>query len=334
MTRCSPATVAAYTRDWALFTDFAAAAGSSSLLAGPDLVAEFCAAAGSMASRRRRSAAISWARQQAGFPAPIRRSVIRPHPAAFWSDELLDEALQRLPLYGWPAGIFGRRDAVLLICRYRAHLSFRQIVELDCHDIVIVGDGALSIAGQVMPRHADPRCCPACCWLRWLVILQHRWTPVPVLRAQFQAAPPSLWEHRCATTVSTSADGPALLPIDRWGATPLLRRTMTTRAITAVSAAHRKGSPPARIIEPLSAKDSKQLRRGESAPCAEPPVLRPSSEVYSRGVQARKEAVGSADAALTGLVDIDVPIADLNKRIDQLLRNARPECSNAGASDR
>jgi hypothetical protein len=120
------------------------------------------------ATRRRRLLAIARAHRDAGvlFYQP-------PEPGAPESEARLQHAGQLLaacPVWGWPAGFTGRRDAFLIILTRvlgHSHAAARTITAQD----VEVGDGMVRIRGRSVPAGGEPRRCPRCAVTRWLSVL-------------------------------------------------------------------------------------------------------------------------------------------------------------------
>lgn len=61
---------------------------------------------------------------------------------------IIDQALNRIPVGGWPTAMFGRRDALLLMLRYRARLTLTQLVTLTSDDLHLDQERQLRIATQ------------------------------------------------------------------------------------------------------------------------------------------------------------------------------------------
>ena len=110
-----------YVHDWALFTDWCDVCEHRALPAHPTVVAEFLAdhpaAAG---TQRRRVTAINAVHTTNSLPAPGRAETIRQllnETRAERMERVRSVAWQRIPQIpttGWPDGLFGRRDALIL----------------------------------------------------------------------------------------------------------------------------------------------------------------------------------------------------------------------------
>ena len=110
-----------YVHDWALFTDWCAACEHRALPTHPTVVAEFLAdhpaAAG---TQRRRVTAINAVHTRGGLPAPGLAETIRQLLNNRRAERLARirsvawQRIPRIPTAGWPGGLFGRRDALIL----------------------------------------------------------------------------------------------------------------------------------------------------------------------------------------------------------------------------
>ena len=94
----------------------------------------------------------AWLTTQAGRPAPT-----DPRPPT----ELVDQALRRIPIGGWPTGMFGRRDALLILLRHRAGLTHRQLVNLTSDHLsgstTSAGSTTMSAPAKFSSRPRIPR---------------------------------------------------------------------------------------------------------------------------------------------------------------------------------
>ncbi len=328
MTQPSFTTQAAYRRDWELFTDWCRAYGHTPLPANPDTVQAFLAEPSIAARRRRCAAAIAWTHRTAGRPAPIQPAPRAPDPALLAVDT--GRLLTRIPLWGWPSGMFGRRDALLLILRFDAGLTLPAIAALST-DRLRIQDRHLIIDGPdraiTLPPAGDARHCPACIWLNWRALLLRirRYHTAPMLRQALGVNAvhddPRPAGHRCTTPAAASTlAGPVMLPINQWGATPLPRRPPTPRALSGLAAAHRSGLPPQHRADTEPVNDH---HPGEPA-TDQPPTpavaeyREPYELVHQRGLAARREAIATLRSARTDIDDVDRHIDELQDRIDAL----------------
>ncbi len=330
--RPSPTTQATYRRDWELFIDWCQAYGHTPLPANPETVQAFLAEPSIAARRRRCAAAIAWAHRTAGQPAPIEPAQRSPDPALLAVDT--GRLLERIPLWGWPSGMFGRRDALLLILRFEAGLTLPAIAALTT-DRIRIDDRLLIVdrpdGAVTLPPTDDARHCPACVWLRWrpLLAMVRRNTAGQLLRARLAVADDtdnavprqvSATRHRCLTgpPPSSPVDGPVMLPIDRWGAAPLPRRPPTLRALSSLTTAHRSGLPPHHRADVATGNDPDAQASETEAPVMAD-TAEPSQLLYQRGVAARQQAVAALRSARTDIDDVNQQVDELQSRIDDLI---------------
>ena len=130
----SARTRAAYSGDWALFTDHCTVTDRPVLPADPRTVVDFLAACvAAPATRRRRVAAIDHHHSASGHDRPGESVVVRAAlgrrtgapPETPAHPERVAAALRGLPSHGWTAGMFGRRDRALLVLSQLAGLPSR-----------------------------------------------------------------------------------------------------------------------------------------------------------------------------------------------------------------
>ena len=128
----SARTVAGYSADWALFTDWCTATNQVPLPADWATIEGFTAGCpGAPATVRRRFAAIAHHHRAAGHPPRTDPARELPPP----SRELIGpgqvEMLMRLlPSHGWLGGLFGRRDRALLTLAAYTAIPYRQLPRL------------------------------------------------------------------------------------------------------------------------------------------------------------------------------------------------------------
>lgn len=150
-----------YRYEWALFADWCAAADLAALPASPLTVAVFLAEnpAGD-AAQRRRVAVVNRVHTAAGHSAPGTVTAIRLQLDRARTDRAavlrarVAPIIAALPVAGWPTGMFGRRDAVILAL-HAAGLRAVDIGRLDRRDITIDGNG-VRIGGRHQ-LHLPPR---------------------------------------------------------------------------------------------------------------------------------------------------------------------------------
>lgn len=164
MTALSAATRAGYASDWVLFTDWCTAADQPALPATAATVVLFLTEnPAAVRTSARRVTAIAHLHRRYGYPSPTESSAVKqwlrlaaglpaePEPGA--PPEKIEELLQQIPTTGWPAGLFGRRDRMLLITRYTAHLTCTQLAALTTDHVSVDAESSRS------PPAPTPWCC-------------------------------------------------------------------------------------------------------------------------------------------------------------------------------
>src|SRR5699024_9604085 len=112
-----PKLPATYRYDWALFRDWCQAIGEPALPTSPAVIRGFLAAhPAAPETHRRRFAAIRSAHVGARYSRPRLEVGDRPTIGAAPRDPArAREVLALLPAIGWPAGLWGRRDGLLIV---------------------------------------------------------------------------------------------------------------------------------------------------------------------------------------------------------------------------
>ncbi|MDV7246263.1 MULTISPECIES: hypothetical protein [Rhodococcus] len=300
---------------WALFTDWCAATDQPSTPATPHQLARFLHDnPAAPATQRRRVSVINTVQRGQGYPAPgtdeaIRGALNTTRAARLQRvSALVAERLPQIPVTGWPAGLFGRRDGLILALA-AAGVGLEQIARLRRRDITATADRSasllLSVDGDRIDLPASPEIPIGAIYRGWTEVLgfldQNHGTRTVAERfeagrdlAGFDAA------YR-------ADDRPLLTSINRWGHTPLVPAPLTARAVTAITQAYLSGRPPAHTIP-------QRRFRPESAPTTCPiesdRALDP--HYYERGIEARR-------SAHQDLTDVTTLLNDIEDRADQLL---------------
>ncbi|SMG58205.1 hypothetical protein SAMN02745947_05182 [Rhodococcus rhodochrous J3] len=218
-----------YRHDWTLFADWCDAADRKPLRADPETLAVFLHEnPATVGTQRRRLSAINAVHTRYGYPAPGRTETVRRHldtARAQRHDRLACLLLQRageLPTAGWPSGLFGRRDALLLVLAATG-MSFTDLTRLRRRDIRI-GGNILVVTTQSGDRfrlQPDPDTgdnLAVSVYRRWAqvqafldtnpgthLLRQHLTDPADIVLEPLDAS---------------QARQPLLCPIDRWGHLP------------------------------------------------------------------------------------------------------------------
>ncbi|MGX7730243.1 hypothetical protein ACWPOB_13365 [Rhodococcus sp. 2H158] len=299
---------------WALFTDWCTAFGYEVLPADPLTVAKFVRDnPAAVATQRRRLSVINTVHTRAGLPSPGRSETIR---------QLLDTArrtrlaeiaaivanrVPSIPTTGWPQGLFGRRDRLLMVLA-AAGLGFTQISRLRRGDIVCTNDTVSVDTGDGQRRELTQAVAgvdPVAVYRDWAEIQsfldEH---PNTRLLAQHLTGD----DESFGTVVpDRRRTWPLLTPIDRWGHTPLMPLAMTAQSVAAVVRAHLIGRVPVHRPLPIRVQLDED---GRDASFTQDGALDP--DYYERGVAARH-------AAQQRLGDIAEVFDEIGHRADALL---------------
>jgi hypothetical protein len=285
---------------WSLFVDWCTATGHIALPAPPETLAEFLADhPARVSTHRRRVTAINSAHRQSGFSEPGRSQAVhaalatRRHERLQTFTDVLDEAIRQLPVNGWPHGLFGRRDALILTL-VAAGLTYTEIARLrrgdvrrHGHELVIDGDRRWRLGTDVDPADRGP----AAVHDRWSRVQEilDGFPTIRILAHYFEHPPDSAADRPAPFLSVVAAEQPLIVRIDRWGYTPLRPTPMTEQSIAAVTRTqvsghaptHRRRTPLPRPI--IDAKVRPACEDGE-----DPIALDP--RYYRRGVTARRRA--------------------------------------------
>ena len=321
----SVSSAGAYRRDWRLFDDWCTATGRQALPASADTVEAFLrAAGGAPSSVRRYRATIANAHHHAGHKPPENPASVPPHP---FPGVGTDAMLSRIPVWGWPAGLFGRRDAMLLVVRVQAGLTLNQTAGLTVEQIHLDDERTLHLTGVQLPSTKNPLTCPACVWLRWRTMLTHfaRFTPAAVLARHLHRRDITI-EHRCARKASDprggrQPSGPVLVPINQWGATPIPLLPTSTRTVTTLTGAHTRGVPPRRAprIPPPAEQPATPAAPVPSVIKQQPIDGRTPAQVHALGLAARQRDHHALKQVTANFDQLDAATAQLQARLEGLL---------------
>ncbi|HEY5117565.1 MAG TPA: hypothetical protein VIJ00_18730 [Nakamurella sp.] len=328
----SARTLRTYGADWALFTDWCTATGTTALPADPQTVVDFltgCPAA--PATSRCRVAAIDHHHAAAGYQWPgesvlVRAALGRPTGEPFQPTErdreAVEAALRGLPSHGWTQGMFGRRDRALLVLSQLAGVPYKTIAVLPAGDITIE-DGVATIsspAGEwTVGPAADSLLCGPCAVTRWLKILDLAVTKPSTQTIARALKRATAVDHRSAHVCQTgpvlgeaTRGVPLLPPIDQWGALPLPLQRLSPHSLS-------------RRARDLLSGDLGAHRDLPVDPDPEPVVTAPENPPVL--TQPTRRAYDPADAAaawdrrrrdlddLAGIIDV---LTDVERRADEL----------------
>ena len=333
-----PLIPATYQSEWALFVDWCAAFDVESLPASPITVATFLATENPHASRRvwrRRASAINAVHRDAGFTAPgtstaVRRLLstrVRHITAA-------RERIRGLPVTGWPAGLFGRRDAVVLWLVCVVGIPASELGNLRCADLTMPTVQMVRIGGGhevEYPIDPDDPFGLLPTWKRWIRVRNIMATQpgtTPLVRPLTNAKPVDPQIPPTLTPPPAAArPGYALIPaLDQWGNLQSLPghddEGLSGPAVTALINAHLHDRRPRRG----TGRSDRWLRQAieRSTPAPEPvavvePEVPALPDHHQLGVQARKRAQAVFDGVDDTFADIDRRTAEILERTEQIL---------------
>lgn len=368
---------AGYGYEWARFVDWCAATDHTPLPAHPVTLAEFLDEhPAPPATQRRRLAAITWTHTAAGHPSPARAGVIRAllHPvpeltahqaAARDAAErarltATTDALLRLPTAGWPNGLFGRRDALLLVLTHHGRLPYEQVsrlrrdqVRIGSHHDLLIDRGPDD--QLTLPAAEDPRRCPACIHHRWTAVLDfadrhpssrslrsavHRASPVTAstphadtpARHASPGAPAALQARASGSPTAGGADPaatdqrPLLTAIDGWGYLPWQPAPLTAKAVARIVTDHLTGRAPGHRTLPVTEQLAAAAPAAVPAVSAPRPLTDPAERASAAAHAAHRRRRDHDDltAASAALTNAETRIQDLLHRTLALLESAEP----------
>jgi hypothetical protein len=312
-------------RTWTLFCDWCAATDHSPLPATPSVVAEFLGDhRAATATQRRRVGVINTAHRRRGLTEPGRAVAIRlalaqhPHSRLAGIGEDIAAIIERLPRVGWPYGLFGRRDALILTL-VAAGLTYADIAAVRRGDISVDGPD-LVIPGlhRITPdiSGTDTGSDPVSVYRRWAHVQSWLDRPASIsMLADFlhpERPPPTAAGRPVRALTASHAGEPLLVRIDRWGYTPWAPEPLSAQSLSTLTRAHLIGHPPVhqpRITRPAS--DSDGAVAEEITQDGADIVL--DNSYYEHGIRARHQAH-------TRLASIDDRFDEISDRADELLR--------------
>lgn len=318
---------ARYRHDWALFTDWCAAADHSPLPADADTLARFLREHPAVvATQRRRISAINTVHTRHGYPPPGRSETVRRRLDTARAERLdqlaalLHRRAAQLPTTGWPGGLFGRRDALLLTLAATG-MPFAQLARLRRGDVTVDAGTlvATTDAGErfcLPPQSGSAESPAVAVYYRWAEILAFldRY-PNTDLLAQHLTDPVEIEQ---GALTDRQARQPLLTPIDRWGHLSLMPQPMTAQSIAALVRDHLAARVPVRALLPLR----KQRDRDDHPHAGGETGIELDPHYYERGVAARRrdhETLGGLDDVFDEIEDrADVLLEELLTVLDAL----------------
>ena len=347
---------AGYGYEWARFVDWCTATDHQALPAHPVTVAEFLGDhPAPPATQRRRLAAVTAAHTTAGHPSPARataiRAVLHPTPdsageeaaataaAVVGRARVVADVLTHLPSVGWPHGLFGRRDALLLVLTHHAHLGPAAATRLHRRDVTVTPARELAVTlgpfdRVLLPPDPDPRRCPACVHRRWTDVLTAtdadptRRTLRAALHTGIPPAPDS--PHPCTrpTPAWTREAGgfPLLTAVDGWGWLPWEGNGLTPKAAAGLVRAHLTGAPPAHRTLRIPPAPGTEPTDDPTPPPPPAPTTTPAQRAAhaAAALQRRRDDQTALTAASDALAGLDARVQQLLQQTLDLLDDPTP----------
>ncbi len=257
---------ARYRHDWMLFADWCAAADHQPTPVAPQTLALFLHEhPATAATQRRRMSAINAVHTGHGYPPPGRTETVRRHLDAARAqrldriERLLRQRAVELPTEGWSSGLFGRRDALLLVLAATG-MNFTDLTRLRRRDLRLDGDTLMvtTRSGEQFRLVPDPEtgCDPAAIYRRWANIqtFLDQYPGTHLLRHHLTAPTEIIADPLDAE----QARQPLLCPIDRWGHLPHAQ-PMTPQSVSTLVRAHLSGHAPVRKVLPVRPPDDAEV---------------------------------------------------------------------------
>lgn len=323
-----PSIPVTYQSEWKDFASWCGAYGLSELPASPVTVAQFLDSDDTVkvGTKRRRVAAINAVHRAANQPTPGTATAVRALLSA--RDRHVDsaeQAIRGLPVTGWPAGLFGRRDALVLMLVCVLGVPAAAVGDLACKDVTVTVDQRFRVdAGHGIEVPIDSRnhFGPLPVWARWARIqniLARRPSPAALVPVLVDA--PRIDE--LAPPILTPPPPPirpddALLPaFDRWGHLHSLPgmgdEGLSARAVNYIVSTHLRGrGRPDLARETWAARILEQTKNGGVSEPVAVPLVPPLQDVYLAGLAAKR-------AAAEELAEVDDSFTEIDRRAQELL---------------
>lgn len=319
-----------YRSAWELFVDWCQTTGRSPLPATSITLLAFLhdcpAAPATQASRVR---AISAAHVLTDHEAPERTLAMldllrgrprRPDPRIPLPAGHVDKLLTALPVHGWTAGWFGRRDRALLVL-VDTGLPYRTLARLAVGDVLATPTGATITFRDAEPieleTSPDPTVCRPCALVLWIRALQLavRGATVTVARAVDHAKPltPDSPHHCRRLLGDLDSDIPLLAVSDSWGHLDAQPTALSTRSLSRLARTEQHWKHRHRPIPRIGKPTLPDVEEG-------PPPIPRLDPMDLKAVAARRHATAAALKPLTAVLDdLQSAAEDLERRTAALL---------------
>ena len=319
----SARTVAGYAADWALFTDWCSATGTTPLPANWPTIEAFTAGCpGAPATIRRRLAAIAHHHRTAGHPAPTNPTPKADVPAReLIGPGQVDMLMRLLPSHGWLGGLFGRRDRALLTLAASTTIPYRHLPRLTVGQLRIADRIATVTdhhgATHVIESTVDPVLCGPCALVRWRRVLDTEATLKSVKQLFKDAETVTADSHHpCHTPKpidTRTLEAVLFPPINQWGQMPYPLEPLSPHSTSRLARQAGTGLAHHRSlrVDNLVGATATDSTAAEPAPAAAAPVW-DWAAANQRKIDAVQQLAPLADT-----------LDDLENRLDELLARTK-----------
>ncbi|MDZ7931235.1 MAG: recombinase [Rhodococcus sp. (in: high G+C Gram-positive bacteria)] len=308
---------------WTLFEDWCTAHDLCALPATPQTLAFFLGAhPAANTTHRRRVAVIGAAHDRHSLTSPARGEAVRAAIDTARTERMhelasrLGAIVAQLPASGWPAALFARRDALILVLASTG-LPYTAIADLRVRDVtygltgdVLHVDTAAGISARTSPAVAGAGVSPSLVLRRWCEVLGflNRYPSTTMLGERLRPGDESALIGYDKGVLSPG-DRPLLTSIDRWGHTPLIAPTIGAHAVADIVTAHLRDAAPDHLLPTGVAGSSTEpdiATNATNATESDYPPARLDAQYYERGIAARAAAhihLGSLTSVLDDVED-------------------------------
>lgn len=304
---------------WTLFEDWCTAHDMSALPATPQTLASFLGAhPAANTTQRRRVAVIGAAHDRYALPSPSRSETVRAAFDTARTERLsgfasrLGNIVAHLPVSGWPAALFARRDALILVLASTG-LPYTHIADLrvgdvtyDLTDHVLHLDTVTGHSACTSPAVAEAGVSPVVVMRRWCEVLGYlnRYPSTTMLAERM-----GLGDEAALTGydkgVLSQGDRPLLTSIDRWGHTPLIASTISAHAVADIVLAYLRDAAPVHFLPTRRPGCSTEPDNTSTETESDLSTTHLDTEYYERGIAARAAAHAHFGSLTSVLDDVE-----------------------------
>ncbi|MDJ0361028.1 recombinase [Rhodococcus sp. H29-C3] len=318
---------------WTLFEDWCTAHDLSALPATPQTLALFLGAhPAANTTHRRRVAVVGAAHDRYGLTSPARSEAVRAALDIARTERVhelaskLGNIVAQLPTSGWPAALFGRRDALILVLASTG-LPYTHITDLRVGDVsydltgdVLYVDTATGICARTPRAVAAAGVSPVLVLRRWCEVLGflNRYPSTTMLAERLRAGSETALSGY-DQGILPHGDRPLLTSIDRWGHTPLIAPTISAHAVADIVTAHLRDAAPDHLLPARATGSSIESGIALDASGSYSPAVRLDTQYYKRGIAARAAAHTHLGSITSVLDDVEDRATSLLAALSELL---------------